>query len=50
VEYPTLHEAVAGHWRRLRELGQPGAVQSQVVRPADTREPAAPGRVPEPAA
>ncbi len=50
VEYPTLHQAVAGHWRRLRELGQPDAVRPTVVRSANAGEPATARRVPEPAA
>ncbi len=46
VEFPSLHQAVAGHWRRLRELGRLAGVQ-----PVAASDPAAaPGRVPEPAA
>ncbi len=38
VEFPSLHTAVAGHWRRLRELGRPDAGRSaKAGEPAEPR-------------
>ncbi|WP_183061952.1 fatty acid desaturase family protein [Motilibacter peucedani] len=51
VVYPTLRSAVVNHYRRLRELGQPGAIETPAEREqrllaAAARTPAASGRGP----